>query len=277
METCKDMEMCKEIDCVKDLELHDSILKQIDNKLNEIEEKENVKILHAVESGSRAWGFASPDSDYDVRFVYVRKKKDYLRIDTPRDVIEWQLDEVLDINGWDLKKALAQFHRGNATLFEWSNSPVVYRTTDTWAHIYAAAKHYFSVKASLYHYYGTANSTYCQYLQEDFVKYKKYFYALRPLLAGRYIQAHQSPPPVLFDELMAMDMPGELRQGIESLLMLKRKSNEADVYPQIQVIRDFIAQELAVQKDYTDRMLDDRKTDWDVLNDIFLWTLTQEV
>lgn len=277
METCKDMEMCKEIDYVKDLELHDSILKQIDNKLNEIEEKENVKILHAVESGSRAWGFASPDSDYDVRFVYVRKKKNYLRIDTPRDVIEWQLDEVLDINGWDLKKALAQFHRGNATLFEWSNSPVVYRTTDTWAHIYAAAKHYFSVKASLYHYYGTANSTYCQYLQEDFVKYKKYFYALRPLLAGRYIQTHQSPPPVLFDELMAMDMPGELRQGIESLLMLKRKSNEADVYPQIQVIRDFIAQELAVQKDYTDRMLDDRKTDWDALNDIFLWTLTQEV
>ena len=85
-------------------------------KLKEIEEKEGVKILLAVESGSRAWGFASPDSDYDVRFIYARPQKDYLRLDEPKDVIEWQLDEILDINGWDLKKALLQFRRGNATL-----------------------------------------------------------------------------------------------------------------------------------------------------------------
>ena len=96
------------------------IIQEINEKLDEIEKKEHVKILHAVESGSRAWGFASPDSDYDVRFVYVRPMEDYLRLDEPRDVIEWQLDEVLDINGWDLKKALYQFAKGNATLFEWS-------------------------------------------------------------------------------------------------------------------------------------------------------------
>ena len=97
-----------------------NIEKEISEKLDRIEEKEGVRILHAVESGSRAWGFASPDSDYDVRFVYVRPKEDYLLLNEPRDVIEWQLDEVLDINGWDLKKALRQFARGNATLFEWS-------------------------------------------------------------------------------------------------------------------------------------------------------------
>lgn len=85
------------------------IVKEINDKLNEIEEKEGVRVLHAVESGSRAWGFASPDSDYDVRFVYVRPKEDYIRLDEPRDVIEWQLDEVLDINGWDLRKALKLF------------------------------------------------------------------------------------------------------------------------------------------------------------------------
>ena len=80
------------------------IKREINDKLNEIEEKEGVRVLHTVESESRAWGFASPDSDYDVRFVYVRSKEDYLRLDEPRDVIEWQLDEVLDINGWDLRK-----------------------------------------------------------------------------------------------------------------------------------------------------------------------------
>ena len=94
------------------------IINEINEKLDEIERTEGVRVLHAVESGSRAWGFASLDSDYDVRFVYVRPKEDYLRLDEPRDVIEWQLDEVLDINGWDLKKALMQFAKGNATLFE---------------------------------------------------------------------------------------------------------------------------------------------------------------
>lgn len=88
------------------------ILKEIREKLLEIETKENVTVLYAVESGSRAWGFASPDSDYDVRFIYVRPKEDYLKLNEPRDVIEWQLDEVLDINGWDLKKSAGPVSQG---------------------------------------------------------------------------------------------------------------------------------------------------------------------
>ena len=119
------------------------ITEEIKNKLKEIETGENVRILHAVESGSRAWGFASPDSDYDVRFIYVRRKEDYLRLDEPKDTIDWQLDDVYDINGWDLKKALKQFAKGNATLFEWSGSPVVYSTTDEWAKIREVSKSYF--------------------------------------------------------------------------------------------------------------------------------------
>lgn len=98
----------------------------VDRKLDEIEEMEGVKILHAVESGSRAWGFASPDSDYDVRFVYVRPEQYYLRLDEKKDFINWELDETLDINGWDLSKTLQHFHKSNASLYEWGNSPVVY-------------------------------------------------------------------------------------------------------------------------------------------------------
>ena len=79
-------------------------------ELKKIEEQENVKIIMAIESGSRAWGFASPDSDYDVRFIYVRKEEDYLKLEKTRDVIEWKLDDVLDINGWDIKKALQLLH-----------------------------------------------------------------------------------------------------------------------------------------------------------------------
>ena len=85
--------------------MNTEIKQKIMNELQKIEETENVKIILAVESGSRAWGFASPDSDYDVRFIYVRKKIDYLKLNPIRDVIEWRLDEVLDISGWDVKKS----------------------------------------------------------------------------------------------------------------------------------------------------------------------------
>lgn len=245
------------------------ITTEIKQKLLEIEEKENVKVLHAVESGSRAWGFASPDSDYDVRFIYRRTKEDYLSLNPKRDVIEWQLDEVLDINGWDLKKALIQFHTGNATLFEWSNSPIVYKSTETWEQIYNVAKNYFSTKAAGYHYYGTANSTYSQYLRGELVKYKKYFYALRPLLACQFIQTYKCPPPVLFEDIMKMDMSKELRDGIQELLDIKKKSDEKEEKNQIPVIRDFIENEIVRQKAYWDNAVDDRKQEWKELNDCF--------
>ena len=111
-------------------------------KLKEIEARENIRVIHCIESGSRAWGFASPDSDYDVRFIYVRPLEYYLRLDKTRDVIEWQLDDTLDINGWDLQKALRLLHSSNPTLFEWNNSPIVYKTTLEWAEISAIIDHF---------------------------------------------------------------------------------------------------------------------------------------
>lgn len=246
---------------------------QIAKKLDEIEMKENVTVLHAVESGSRAWGFESPDSDYDVRFIYVRRREDYLKLDQPRDVIEWQLDEVLDINGWDLRKALQHFHRGNATLFEWSNSPVIYKTTELWQQIYAVAEPYFSARAAVYHYYGTARNTWQQYLQEPMVRYKKYFYALRPLLAAKYIQEHLCPPPVRFDDLMKMDMPEALRTQIQYALSLKVSMGEADTRPQIPGIQAFIGSEIDRQKAWLNGAEDDHKPEWEPLDEIFLRTL----
>lgn len=253
----------------------DTMTAKIREKLSEIEVQENVKILLAVESGSRAWGFASPDSDYDVRFVYVRPMADYLRLDEPKDVIEWQLDEVLDINGWDLKKALVQFRRGNATLFEWSNSPVVYWKADEWDKIYEVAKGYFSAKAGINHYYGTARNTFEGYLQGDKVKYKKYFYALRPLLACQYIEEYNCPPPVLFEELMKMNLPQDLRAGIEELLEVKKITVEGELNPQMPVIYEFIKRELDSWKKKGDEMADDHKKEWGVLNQVFVELIGQ--
>ena len=250
--------------------------KAIREKLCEIEREQNVRILYAAESGSRAWGFASPDSDYDVRFIYVRPMDAYLRLNPYRDVIEWQMDAVFDMNGWDLSKALIHFQKGNSTLFEWAASPLVYRTSGVWESVYSAARAYFSVKAAVYHYYGTANHTYCQYLQEEQVRYKKYFYALRPLLAARYIEERRCPPPVLFEQLMEQELPDALRQEIQRVMEIKMRSGEGDVYPRSPILQTFLEGELIRQKELADRLPDDRKEDWGPLNQVFLQTLRRE-
>ena len=136
------------------------IYKKIQEKLDEIERTENVEILLCVESGSRAWAFESPDSDYDVRFIYVRKKDFYLKLEKTRDVIEWQLDDVFDINGWDIQKTLRLLYKSNPTIFEWSNSPIVYRMSDKWDSMSELMNDYFDVKKGLYHYFSSAKSDY---------------------------------------------------------------------------------------------------------------------
>ena len=239
-------------------------------KIKEIEEKENIRVLHAIESGSRAWGFASPDSDYDVRFIYLRNKDFYLSLRENKDFIDWELNEVLDINGWDLKKVLQHFHKSNATLFEWSNSPVVYYTTDEWKQLYeTVASKYFSCKSALYHYYGTANKNYHEHLCEDMVKYKKYFYVLRPILACRWIAEKKCPPPVLFDELFNSALEDDMKPAVEELLAKKVKMSEADKAPKIDVINQYIEEKLAYYKDLLEKMDDDRNPDWEPLEDIF--------
>ena len=239
-------------------------------KIKEIEEKEHVKVLHVVESGSRAWGFASPDSDYDVRFVYVRDLDYYLSLQEKKDFIDWELNEVLDINGWDLKKALQHFHKSNATLFEWSNSPVVYYTTEEWKNLYEqVAKSYFACKSTMYHYYGTANKNYHEYLMEDMVKYKKYFYVLRPILACKWIEEKKCPPPVLFDELVEGVLEEKMKAPVQELLEKKVKMSESDKAPKMDVINQYIEEKLTYYKDLLETMEDDRNPDWNSLDRIF--------
>jgi predicted nucleotidyltransferase len=244
--------------------------KEIKARLSQVEKDKNVRILYAVESGSRAWGFASADSDYDVRFIYARSAEEYLRIDEVPDFIEWQLDEVYDINGWDLGKALIQLSKGNAVFFEWLNSPVVYRTSDEWETVRRAACSYFSVKAALRHYCGLAKNTFQTYLnnRED-VSIKKYFYALRPLLAARYIDNTHEPPPVEFAELMKQDMPDDLRSSINQLLEMKVKTGEGQKFPAIPLINSFIENELKVCCEKSAAAENDRKTDCSPLNAVY--------
>ncbi len=255
------------------------IRKEIQDNLDAIEDRCHVKILLAVESGSRAWGFASPDSDYDVRFIYMREPEDYLRIDPMKSVIEWKLDEVLDINGWDLTKSLQAFAKGNPNILEWSGSPIVYRKSELWDPICETGLRYFSEKAALCHYYGTANSTFHESLTGETVRYKKYFYALRPLLCCRWVERYHEVPPVLFSELLKLfqvadeGFPANLSGEIQLLLERKAVSEEKDLNPHMPAILDFIRNECIRQKRISEEAPDDHHRDLEPLNCVFRQTL----
>ena len=239
-------------------------------KLKEIEEKENVKIILAVESGSRAWGFASKDSDYDVRFVYVRRLEDYLKLENTRDVIEWQLDDTLDINGWDVKKALQLMYESNPSIFEWLSSPIVYRDTEEFKELREISHQYYSEKKSLYHYLHMASSNYKTYIfNHDEVRMKKYFYVLRPILCARYIARNKKQPPMVFDELVEKELPSNLRECAYELLEKKKNAIEMESGPRIKELDAFIDEELISIKEVADKTNVNKK-DWQTLNAYFI-------
>lgn len=246
---------------------------KIQEQLREIEDREHVKILLAVESGSRAWGFASSDSDYDVRFIYVRRLEDYLKLDVEKDVIELPFDGVLDINGWDLQKALRLLHKSNPSLFEWFSSPIVYKKTDFVDKINKLMTKYFSSKKNLYHYISMAEGNYREYLKGDYVKIKKYFYVLRPVLACRWILDKGTPPPVLFSKLVKEELPIELTDTVNSLLDLKMNSKEIDSIPKISELNEYLYDSIQDIKNIVKSLDDSYTLDWDELNQLFLQEL----
>ena len=240
------------------------------NRLDEIEKKENVRILLAVESGSRAWGFASPDSDYDVRFIYVRPKEDYLRLEKTRDVIELPIEGELDINGWDLDKTLRLLRASNPTLFEWFSSPIVYRETAFADEFRAVMQKYFSSRRGLSHYLSMAGSNYREYLKGDMVKAKKYFYVLRPVLACRWILDKGTPPPMLFSELVEAELEPALLPDVNRLLDLKVNAPELKTIPRIESINRYLDRSIEEVRLRIAQLPEDASHGWEELNRLFL-------
>lgn len=230
-------------------EFQPEIVERIQQQLDQIERQHRVQILYACESGSRAWGFASPDSDYDVRFLYLNPAPWYLSIRPQRDHIELPIDAELDINGWDLRKALQLLHQCNPSLGEWLASPWIYRQrTEVIEPLRALARQYYCPDKNRWHYWSMANKNFRGYLQGERVQLKKYLYVLRPLLAVRWIEARLGPPPIRFNELVAATVqdPG-LMGDIDQLLLVKQASGERQEGPRLPRIHQFITAELSVQ------------------------------
>lgn len=220
---------------------------EIIRRLKAAEAEHNIKIIYACESGSRAWGFASPDSDYDVRFLYVHTTHWYMTFDVERrrDVVEYPIVDEIDCGGWDLRKAMHLFMRTNGALFEWLNSPIKYiEQGETAEQMRSLAPKSFNKTALCYHYSHMARGNARGYLFGDQVRLKKYFYVLRPLLAIRYMEKDLGIPPVRFADLVQAVAPDQLVPQIDRLLELKKGTPELGYGPRIDVINQFVESEL---------------------------------
>ena len=208
-------------------------------KLKQIELEKDVEILFAVESGSRAWGFASPDSDYDIRFIYKHKPEYYLSLWEQPDVIEFMTEDDLDGSGWDLRKAIKLLAKSNAPLIEWLFSPIVYYANDDFVkQMQEIAVKCFSPIAVLHHYLGTTKN-FIEVCEMEEVKLKSYFYALRTALAGKWIIEKNTFPPVAFADLLLI-APQNIQEKIIELQHIKASQNEKYLHPKEVIITDFL-------------------------------------
>lgn len=242
--------MNKIVDAGKVLSAHPidpAVRHRVTQALDDIEAEHDVTLLYACESGSRGWGFPSPDSDYDVRFLYVHRLPWYLAVEPKRDVIELPISDELDVGGWELRKALRLLRRANPVLLEWLGSPVVYRQDEEFvARIRDLSTRWFSPKRGRYHYLAMAHRNFRGYLQGDSVRLKKYLYVLRPLLAAQWIERGLGQPPMRFAELVERLVADPmLFDEINALLVIKMRADETEYSPRWPHIHAFIEGELA--------------------------------
>lgn len=231
-----------------------AVVGEIDSALSGIVDREKVAMLLAVESGSRAWGFPSPDSDYDCRFIYARRQMDYVQLHQPRDVIELPLGAVLDINGWDIVKALRLLLKGNAVVIEWLTSPYQYGGIAAFrGEALALAHQAVRPSAVARHYLHLGERQRRTYFADRHaVAVKRIFYALRPAVALRWLRLHpgHAVPPMHFPTLVGeSDLPADVVTIVDDLLARKAVTRELGTEPLPPEIGALIDAELSLAKE----------------------------
>ncbi|WDE99457.1 nucleotidyltransferase domain-containing protein [Lentisphaera profundi] len=197
--------------------------------LTELAKERQINILYACESGSRAWGFESPDSDWDVRFIYAHSLEWYLSLENKKDTIDEMLPLELDLGGWEIRKTLRLFADGNLALFEWINSPEIYFKNESFHQsLKALISQYFNPIKGMNHYLSMARKNVENHILENSVKIKKLFYILRPLLACEWIEDFSSMPPTEFSLLMreSKSMPEDIQRQVNEFLKQKETAAE---------------------------------------------------
>lgn len=254
-----------------------SMDKVIQAQLRDIEEKNNVKILYAIESGSRGWGFESKDSDFDVRFIYIHPVEWYLSVFEGPDIIEIPVDEVLDVNGWDLRKALKLMYRSNASLLEWLSSPITYRQNQELVkELRQVAEKYFSPISVTYHYINIAKKSFDGLEGLNNVNIKKLFYVIRPILSCMWIENFNTIPPMNLQAMMKeVKMDDKVKTIIEELVTIKADRIESDTIKQPTELMEFLRDKLEYYYSYAKNIRTEKERYSSILNEFFHKTIEE--
>jgi uncharacterized protein len=239
-------------------------------KLKEIEDKNNVIILFAIESGSRGWGFSSSDSDYDVRFVYKHNPDWYLTIEENRDVIELPVNKILDINGWDIRKALRLSVKSNFVLWEWLQSPIVYIESDNFREkMLNVINNRFSPIGVAHAYLSLAKRTMETHYTKDTILIKKYFYIIRPLSSALWVIKNKTVPPMEFkDSLILFGDNKPFIKALDELMVKKANSTESDLCERIPEI-DSVIDATLIKIENEIKELPKESCDLDIINKFY--------
>ena len=241
----------------------------IQKTLKGLAQERDIEILYACESGSRAWGFESPDSDWDVRFIYTHSLSWYLSLEEKKDTIDEMLPLELDLGGWELRKTLRLFAGGNLALFELINSPETYFSNEEFhSRLKKLIPLYFNPIRGMNHYLSMARKNVENHISGREVKIKKLFYILRPLLACEWIENFSTMPPTEFSKLMEESkfLSGGLKQQLIDFLKQKESAAEGHV---VELEADLIAwmkQQVIHYEEILPRLKAPSKPGWESLN-----------
>lgn len=243
--------------------------------LTQIEKEYNIEILLACETGSRAWGFPSPDSDFDVRFIYKHPTDWYLNLNEQKDTIEMMFENNdFDLSGWDLKKTLNLLWKSNPPLLERIQSPIVYISNDTFIdEINRLANDTYSKIATMHHYLSMAKKIYSDIQGKEEVKLKKLFYALRSAVACKWIIEKDVMPPIVFQTMLEeLNIPDTIKSKIHELITLKATKKEGYLHNQEHKINEYI-ENIIEEADVIAKSLPSSKGKIEELNFFFKNTL----
>ena len=223
---------------------------EILDQLRALERQYGFRVLYACESGSRAWGFASGDSDYDVRFLYLHRPEWYLSVRQRPDSVAQLAGSELDLAGWDLRKALGLLVRSNGALLEWLHSPIRYvEHPDLVPLARSVVPDVLNPRALAAHYLGMAWKTWLVIRDGEAAAAKNYLYALRAVLAARWVLSRKSPPPVEFPKLMAEALnEASIRSRCETLVSAKSAGEETTVVGRDTVLDQWLASQIQALK-----------------------------
>ncbi len=246
--------------------------------LQQLEQEKNIKVLYACESGSRAWGFDSKDSDYDVRFIYSHPKEWYLSLNEKQvdNIKQITNDKIFDFVGWELRKTLNLFAKSNPPLIEQLYASEIYINGGLGFRdkLMLLLNEYYSSASCMYHYFHMATGNMREYLQGDEVWLKKYLYVIRPLLACKWIEGYGNRRvPVVIDDLLHLFPTDILRQEAEKLIQSKKDGKELSMGPKIPRLQAWIESELRRLEELREsggfKSPDDKKINKNKLNIFF--------